>query len=133
MKTVRTDIEKLDTRARNAITSLRARASAEGAGALDYTIEDLLKLAQDTRNCPLCGKSTVLDGQFGHRTPTSRGGTHTLANVLYLCGKCNRMKGDVLTAGEVVWLLGLLSKFPTAAREYLESRLLSGWGRHARR
>ena len=49
--------------------------------------------------CARCGKSLLVtdeDFSVDHVIPLSRGGNYDLRNLVGLCIKCNRLKGDIL-------------------------------------
>ncbi len=59
----------------------------------DITSKQLLELQQKSKNCYWC--NTSLKGkkiQIDHYTPLSKGGEHTLSNLVVSCDKCNLTK-----------------------------------------
>ena len=59
----------------------------------DVTSNQLLKLQQNAKVCYWCGinlkgKATHID----HYIPISKGGEHTLSNLVASCDKCNLIK-----------------------------------------
>ena len=65
----------------------------DGAGPL-MTPELWQRLCDIAKNtCVYCGKKTP-SLQMDHLTPVSKGGVHTLWNILPACESCNRKKHD---------------------------------------
>lgn len=59
------------------------------------TLIDLL--AQQDKRCVYCGiELTMHSSHLDHIHPLSRGGTHTIDNVQFLCPTCNLQKGNLL-------------------------------------
>lgn len=60
----------------------------------DLTTKQLSDLILNAKNCYYCNKELRITGyELDHKTPLSRGGKHTLSNVVISCMKCNRQKG----------------------------------------
>lgn len=76
------------TRELTRLSNLRRRA--RGAGDLISIPEWEALLARYDYRCAYCGASGPLEAD--HRTPLSRGGRHTLENLLPACVRCNRRK-----------------------------------------
>jgi hypothetical protein len=66
-------------------------------GGFNQNIKDLV-LERDNHQCYICGKETNL--HVHHIIPRAHGGTHTLENLVTLCGACHRTieTGDVENA-----------------------------------
>lgn len=79
---------------RRAINRARwQRIAATSDGTLTRNV--LATLYVGATHCPYCreplGDRKVLD----HMTPLSRGGAHSIANVVICCAPCNQAKGDM--------------------------------------
>ena len=49
------------------------------------------------RRCVYCAQALVPErATLDHVYPLAHGGAHTLGNLVAACGRCNRMKGDML-------------------------------------
>lgn len=117
----------LRKRIHNAVDSHRRRAKVHGQ-ALDYDVHQLAdKVAEALQNpCLYCGMP-LIDSTWScdHDTPTSRGGSYALWNVLVCCKRCNELKGQ-LTGTEFHDLLGFLADLPAEARADVLRRLRAG-------
>jgi 5-methylcytosine-specific restriction endonuclease McrA len=51
------------------------------------------QLLTDNPLCCYCRSPLSFESMLDHKTPTSRGGKHALANLAVCCRKCNTMKG----------------------------------------
>jgi len=73
----------------------RRRALKKGAPINDLTHEQWLEMqaAQDHR-CYYCGKRRKGHLTQDHLTPLSKGGSHTVQNVIAACASCNSRKND---------------------------------------
>ena len=92
----------------------------------DYDLEalrELVRAALDAGRCPYCGDAlTVHNFSLDHDRPRSRGGRHSLPNLVCCCRRCNEVKGQ-LTGQEFRALIRLLRAWePTGANSVL-SRL----------
>lgn len=73
------------------INASHRRRSLKGQG--DVTTNQLLELKQTTKQCYWCGtslKNKVV--HIDHYVPISKGGLHTLSNIVVSCAKCNLAK-----------------------------------------
>jgi 5-methylcytosine-specific restriction endonuclease McrA len=100
-----------DDRHRRSLPSLIAshkRRAAQHGQSIDYTAQDLLRLATDTTHCPYCG-DTLKPGHYNydHIKPLSRGGSCSITNMQVLCSRCNRRKG-ALDSVEYLMLINAL-------------------------
>lgn len=113
---------KCRTRAGN--TSERMRLASKGASGVyrerakryggEYAPFDLLRVFErDGWRCMFCGISTpkALRGQWvhnapelDHKTPLSRGGSHSIGNCQCLCRSCNSLKRDRTMEEFMEWL-----------------------------
>ena len=105
------------------------RWAKEDRQAIDYSFLNLLDLvrpALDDGRCPYCGEAlTAHNFSLDHDRPRSRGGRHTLPNLVVCCLRCNEVKGQ-LTGEEFRALIRLLRAWePTGASSVL-SRLRRG-------
>jgi 5-methylcytosine-specific restriction endonuclease McrA len=116
------EADKLRTKCANALTSHRMQAHGQPIG---YSREDLERLAQATSTCPYCQKPVGIDGQFDLKTPAERGGAYVLANLVFCCGLCRRVKGN-LTATEFAYFLRALARLDPVAAEDIQRRLAGG-------
>lgn len=49
------------------------------------------------RRCVYCARPLAADGAtLDHVIPLARGGAHVPGNLVTACGRCNRLKGDLL-------------------------------------
>lgn len=61
----------------------------------DVTAQQLLMLQQNANNCYWCNKSLKNKKvHIDHYVPLSKGGEHTLSNLVVSCDKCNLSKGS---------------------------------------
>lgn len=52
--------------------------------------------------CNICGREIEFyDGEVDHIIPLSKDGTNNLENLQWLCGMCNKLKGNTRTNEEV--------------------------------
>lgn len=73
----------------------RHRARRRNAPIVDLTLAQWEAIkAHWHHRCAYCGRKRVLTQD--HVEPTSRGGSHTAANIVPACGPCNASKGDRL-------------------------------------
>lgn len=75
------------------VMNQRRRARLRGAPINDFTLEEWLSIVADQEgHCYYCGRDDLLLTQE-HRTPLSRGGSHTKDNIVAACQPCNSKKG----------------------------------------
>jgi len=78
--------------------------------------------------CEYCGRPLdAMDFRVDHRLPVSRGGDLGLANCVFSCDECNRVKGQ-LSGDEFRWLLEVVSRMSTVAQKDVKERLKMGAG-----
>lgn len=78
-----------NSRARRTVL-LRERADGS------LTIEVLKQLFADAKDCPYCGVTMKSrEKTLDHINPISRGGVHSLSNVVVCCRRCNSLKRDL--------------------------------------
>ena len=70
---------------------LRRRSRIKGLKDYQIRWKDLEKLLQG--NCFYCGQKAT---QIDHVIPVSRGGTHSIGNLVGACSRCNQTKSDSL-------------------------------------
>lgn len=60
------------------------------------TGEELYKLYEDTKQCSYCAKpfESHLHAKIDHIISLVNGGTHTVDNILFCCGRCNSTKNS---------------------------------------
>lgn len=59
----------------------------------DMTTTQLLRLRQNAKVCYWCGVSLKkVKVHIDHYVPLSKGGLHTMSNLVVSCGKCNQIK-----------------------------------------
>jgi 5-methylcytosine-specific restriction endonuclease McrA len=117
-------------RARQALSDHRKRAAADFRR-LDYGRLQLEALLRSSPCCGHCGTPTDPSAAaIDHRTPTARGGTHTLGNLLVCCQVCNERKG-ALTEEEYRQLLALVRTWHPRAGADVLARLRAGGRRYA--
>ena len=76
--------------------SARRRAAIRGSVNEKITRAKLDHLFEDQRGrCAYCGRD-LSDKHLDHIVPISRGGTHTMGNLVWACPRCNLSKGDKL-------------------------------------
>ena len=68
----------------------RRRAALKGAGIYLVTHRDLDRLMRRHDGC--CAYCPAPATEFDHVVPISRGGHHSIGNLLPVCGTCNRSK-----------------------------------------
>ena len=71
----------------------RRRARELGAAGNFTSAEWLDLLASYEDQCGYCGNGGPM--QADHRVPLSRGGTHSISNIIPACGPCNREKSTM--------------------------------------
>ena len=54
-------------------------------------------------DCYICHGPTDNHRQYEHVTPLARGGEHSIRNVRWAHGRCNRLKADSLWLGPIWW------------------------------
>jgi hypothetical protein len=82
-----------DARLLTQVSSARHRAVAVGTPVVDFSLSDWKALLeQHGHRCAYCGVEGMLL-LIEHRTPLSRGGDHTSANIVPACESCNLSKG----------------------------------------
>lgn len=60
----------------------------------DVTTEQLKQLYKNSTNCYWCNKELIKnDTHLDHFMPLSKGGKHTISNLVLSCSKCNLKKG----------------------------------------
>ncbi|HEX9436134.1 MAG TPA: HNH endonuclease signature motif containing protein [Candidatus Limnocylindria bacterium] len=69
------------------------RRAREAAGGSFSAAEWLALVAEYHHCCGYCGLARPL--QPDHRTPLKRGGPNLIANIIPVCGPCNRRKGTL--------------------------------------
>lgn len=69
---------------------LRRSARARNAGLFRVTTKEMLKLK--AQPCFYCGSNQNIE--IDHRVPISRGGSHSIGNLVSACRKCNRSKNS---------------------------------------
>jgi 5-methylcytosine-specific restriction endonuclease McrA len=131
MTTSRAKADPLRMRCRRALGSHRERARADGQD-LPYGLRELEELARAAQTCFYCKRPVGWDFQFDHKTPTSRGGAHTLANIEICCPECNSAKGG-MDSDEFLALLSLLRGFHPRSYGDVLGRLRAGGRRYAGR
>lgn len=96
-RTPKTERQLQDWRSKNRdkvrASNQRARAKKLGAKVIDFGVEhwQLLLKAYDSR-CAYCGEQTKYLYP-DHVIPLSRGGNHTITNIVPSCPDCNHFKG----------------------------------------
>ena len=115
----------LKKRIQTTYSNQKQRARKHG-DTLSYTCAELGELVRCSLNsvCPYC-EHLSSDWTVDHSMPTSRGGTHTLANLTICCRGCNESKGN-MSREEFTSLLTLAKTFHPAARSSLLARLRAG-------
>jgi 5-methylcytosine-specific restriction endonuclease McrA len=126
--TPRAKCDQIRLRCRRALGSHRERARADGQD-LPYGLRELEELARAAQTCAYCKRPLDFSFQFDHRTPTSRGGAHALANIELACCDCNSAKG-AMDADEFKALLSLLRGFHHRAWGDVLGRLRAGGKRY---
>ena len=114
-------------RTASAYLSHKKRAQAAKA-TLDYDLGHLRTLVKDALECicPYCqGPMKEKTWSSDHATPTSRGGKHSIANLIICCKGCNLAKGN-MTIQEFRVLLGAMKALPPEIRTGLLARLRRG-------
>lgn len=81
--------------------STRSRRCVEAPSALRFRdVKRALKhaaLRDCGRRCVYCAEPLALEiATLDHVHPLARGGTHAIGNIVTACGRCNRLKGDML-------------------------------------
>lgn len=72
----------------------RYRARKRGAAINDFTLEQWKTIKQHYKHrCAYCGKKSH-DLTQDHITPLSKGGNHTMSNIVPACTSCNSKKKD---------------------------------------
>lgn len=80
------------------------------------TVEKLI-YEKYNHHCAFCNRETGFDeGEIDHIKPQSKGGSDSPRNLQWLCPRCNNLKNDRLTNGEVRESLGL-KQFPKTRGE----------------
>lgn len=69
---------------------MRRHARARNAGLFHVTTKEILKLK--AKSCFYCGSNQNIE--IDHRVPVSRGGSHSIGNLVSACRKCNRSKSN---------------------------------------
>jgi len=63
---------------------------------------------RDKGICKICERKIgFIDGEIDHKIPKSRGGKDDLENLQWVCGACNKLKGNNRTSDEVRIIRGL--------------------------
>ena|SRR5690606_12620928 len=83
------------------VRAWKQRRRATEKGARTESFSDTTIFERDAYTCYLCGRQTKRDLPVGtplrtvleHRTPLSRGGSHSLDNCATACWECNARKG----------------------------------------
>lgn len=91
---------------------------AQADGTLTREVVGQLFAEAEGKPCPYCGKKMDRETKsLDHIVPVSKGGLHSLANVLICCLRCNTAKGNRDFA---VWLSRLEEPYASIARaEYV--------------
>ena len=77
----------------NEINNRNRRRTAEKNG--DVTTEQLKELYRNTKFCYWCNNKLIKnDTHLDHYQPISKGGLHTISNLVLSCSKCNLSKGS---------------------------------------
>jgi len=86
--------------------SASRRARKAGATLNDFTAAQWIELqAIFDHRCAYCGRRAKGHLTQDHITPLSKGGAHTLANIVPACGSCNSKKRDKAPSSPVQPLL----------------------------
>lgn len=88
-------------------------------GAIDdqtVTVQALQELWTETTHCLYCGRELdIYNKSVEHMIPLSKGGPHTLANVIIICRACNEAK-RAMHFDE--WLVRLIDPFREPAHDH---------------
>jgi 5-methylcytosine-specific restriction endonuclease McrA len=79
-------------------SNLKRRATKKRASLFLVTAKDLLRVL--SRGCFYCDNTAT---QIDHVVPLSRGGSHSVGNIVGSCERCNKQKGSKFIAE---WRLG---------------------------
>ncbi len=90
-----------DWRRRNpdygARSAARRRFRKKSLGVFYLTDKDLRRLRiRQGHLCYLCGRTLPADAHMEHIIPLSRGGRHSIGNIMFACPACNHKKGTKL-------------------------------------
>lgn len=106
------------------------RRDAREAGVwLDYDASGFRRLvarALESEECPYCqGRLTVTNFSADHKVPKSRGGGHSIVNLVICCSHCNQAKGAL---DHVEWrmLMNAMTSWHPAVRQHTIARLRAG-------
>lgn len=109
------------------------RRDAREAGVwLDYDVAGFRKLVQkalDNESCPYCdGRLTVINFSCDHKVPKTRGGHHSIVNLIICCKNCNQAKGAL---DHIEWrqLMNVMSCWSSPVRQHTIARLRAGGAR----
>jgi 5-methylcytosine-specific restriction endonuclease McrA len=84
-----------ENREQRRLSRLRRRAVEASTDKRAVTVRDWLRLcSRHAWRCAYCGESAELTRE--HIIPLSRGGRHSIGNLLPVCGPCNFSKGSRL-------------------------------------
>jgi 5-methylcytosine-specific restriction endonuclease McrA len=89
------------------IEALYYRLNERGNGYITY--EDTFNLYMSSNICFYCGKETkpfTEDKQIDHKTPTARGGTNNINNLVICCKSCNSRKKDMTDSEYFIFMRG---------------------------
>lgn len=108
--------------------NLKKRAKMDGHF-LDFELEDIRRIVREAiehAHCPFC-RGELLPGNFSadHKLPISRGGTHSIVNILICCLNCNLAKGPI-EYFEWRELMQVMSSWPLEIRRHTLVRLKAG-------
>ena len=85
------DVERSRMRSRTAYS--RRRSRVENVGVFTVRPRDLNRLlGRQIGQCAYCSVDLGENFEFDHVVPVSRGGSHSIGNLVAACRKCNRSK-----------------------------------------
>lgn len=74
-----------------AITNMKRRSAIKNG---DVSIKQLENLIASSKHCHYCN-SEIEDFEIDHKVPVSKGGKHTIDNLVISCKDCNRKKSNM--------------------------------------